>query len=66
MQGDTADQTQDLPGTKVFWGLPLINGTHSWMHARANKVDGEISDSPSSKEANKLSLVSLRPTITSL
>jgi len=29
------------PGTNVFWGLPLTNGTPSRMHAMANSVDGD-------------------------
>jgi len=43
-----------------------MNGTPSWMHAKANSVEGEISDSPFSNELNRFSLVSFSPVMTSL
>lgn len=43
-----------------------MKGTCSWMQAKANKVEGEISEAFFSNEANRFSLVSFNPTITSL
>lgn len=31
------------PGTKVFWGEPLMNGTPSSTHATAYRVEGDTS-----------------------
>mmetsp|Transcript_21233 Transcript_21233/g.36381 ORF Transcript_21233/g.36381 Transcript_21233/m.36381 type:complete len:258 (+) Transcript_21233:808-1581(+) len=49
------------PGTKVFWGEPLIYIEPSRMEATAKTVEGAISASLASIDAIRLSAVSLTP-----
>jgi hypothetical protein len=61
-----ANTPNHAPGTKVFWGLPLMNGTPSMTQAMAYSVDGDISASFLSTDASRFSIVSLRPAHTLL
>jgi len=49
------------PGTRVFWGLPLMKQHFSRMAATAKRVEGAISFSLRSMEARSSSAVLLRP-----
>jgi hypothetical protein len=49
------------PGTKVFWGEPLMKGAFSRIHAVAKIVEGAISAWPEAMDWRRLSAVSLTP-----
>ena len=52
------------PGTKVFWGEPLMKGTPSSTQAAPNRLLGDTSGSSLSMAAMKFSAVSFRPSST--
>jgi hypothetical protein len=49
------------PGTKVFWGEPLMKGAFSRIQAVAKMVEGAISGWPEAIDWRRLSAVSLTP-----
>lgn len=65
MKAPCFSASSTAPGTKVFWGEPLIKGTFSRIHAIAKTVDGEISSWPDSTDFKRLSAVSFTPSMIS-
>jgi len=53
------------PGTKVFWGDPLMKGVPSKIAATAYRVLGATSEALFSMLASNSSLVMLRPGLSS-